>query len=81
MLSDRNSLKQVSLKIKKGKITLIAGLSGSGKTTLLRHLKKELLPKGKRVGKVLYDGHEIEQLEDLRSVKEVGYSRIHPHRW
>ena len=73
MLSDRNSLKQVSLKIKKGKITLIAGLSGSGKTTLLRHLKKELLPKGKRVGKVLYDGHEIEQLEDLRSVKEVGY--------
>jgi len=32
-----------------------------------------LLPKGKRVGKVLYDGHEIEQLEDLRSVKEVGY--------
>ena len=54
MLSDRNSLEQVSLKIKKGKITLIAGPSGSGKTTLLRHLKKELLPKGKRSGKVLY---------------------------
>ena len=50
MLSDRNSLEQVSLKIKKGKITLIAGPSGSGKTTLLRHLKKELLPKGKRSG-------------------------------
>ena len=63
----------VSLKIKKGKITLIAGPSGSGKTTLLRHLKKELLPKGKRSGKVLYDGKEIEQLKDLQSVKEVGY--------
>ena len=49
MLSDRNSLEQVSLKIKKGKITLIAGPSGSGKTTLLRHLKKELLPKGERL--------------------------------
>ena len=73
MLSDRNSLEQVSLKIKKGKITLIAGPSGSGKTTLLRHLKKELLPKGKRSGKVLYDGQKIEQLEGLRSVKEVGY--------
>ena len=73
MLSDRNSLEQVSLKIKKGKITLIAGPSGSGKTTLLRHLKKELLPKGKRSGKVLYDGQEIEQLKDLQSVKEVGY--------
>ena len=73
MLSDRNSLEQVSLKIKKGKITLIAGPSGSGKTTLLRRLKKELLPKGKRSGKVLYDGQKIEQLEGLRSVKEVGY--------
>ena len=73
MLSDRNSLEQVSLKIKKGKITLIAGPSGSGKTTLLRHLKKELLPKGKRSGKVLYDEQEIEQLKDLQSVKEVGY--------
>ena len=49
------------------------GPSGSGKTTLLRHLKKELLPKGKRSGKVLYDGQKIEQLEGLRSVKEVGY--------
>ncbi|CUO04971.1 ATP-binding cassette domain-containing protein [Anaerostipes amylophilus] len=29
--------KEISLKIKKGKITLIAGPSGSGKTTLLRH--------------------------------------------
>ena len=73
MLSDRNSLKQVSLRIKKGKITLIAGPSGSGKTTLLRHLKKELLPRGKKSGKVLYDGQEIEQLKDLQSVKEVGY--------
>ena len=53
MLSDRNSLKQVSLRIKKGKITLIAGPSGSGKTTLLRHLKKELLPRGKKSGIIM----------------------------
>lgn len=73
MLSDRNSLKQVSVKIKKGKITLIAGPSGSGKTTLLRHLKKELEPKGERSGIVLYDHQELEHLDDVRSVKEIAY--------
>ncbi|WP_410072970.1 energy-coupling factor ABC transporter ATP-binding protein, partial [Anaerostipes sp.] len=73
MLSDRNSLKQVSLKIKKGKITLIAGPSGSGKTTLLRHLKKELMPKGERSGDISYDHQRLEQLDDLRSIKEIAY--------
>lgn len=73
MLSDRNSLNHVSLKIKKGKITLIAGPSGSGKTTLLRHLKRELMPKGERSGDVLYDHQKLEQLDELRSVKEISY--------
>lgn len=73
MLSDKNSLENVSLEIKKGEITLIAGPSGSGKTTLLRHLKKELMPKGKRTGEVLYQGRMLEQLHDIDSVKEIGY--------
>ena len=73
MLSDRNSLEQVSLKIKKGKITLIAGPSGSGKTTFLNHLKKELMPKGERSGDISYDHQRLEQLDDLRSIKEIAY--------
>lgn len=73
MLSDKNSLENVSLKIKKGKITLIAGASGSGKTTLLRHLKKELIPKGKRSGDIFYEDQKVESLENIHSVKEIGY--------
>lgn len=73
MLSDKNSLENVSLKINEGKITLIVGASGSGKTTLLRHLKKELIPKGKRSGEILYEDQKLESLENIRSVKEIGY--------
>ena len=56
MLSDRNSLKQISLKIKKGKITLIAGLSGSGKTTLMKCVAGLLTPDG---GSITVDGKPI----------------------
>ena len=31
------------------------------------------MPKGERSGQILYDGQELEQLENLRSVKEIGY--------
>lgn len=80
MLSDKNSLENVSLKIKKGEITLIAGPSGSGKTTLLRHLKKEMMPKGKRSGEILYKNTKLEQLEDINSVKEIGYLFQNPSK-
>lgn len=72
MLSDRNSLEQVSLKIKKER-SLDRRAKRQWKDDVVKTFKKELLPKGKRSGKVLYDGKEIEQLKDLQSVKEVGY--------
>ena len=80
MLSEQNSLKNVSLKIKKGEITLVAGPSGSGKTTLLRHLKKELMPKGKRTGEILYQDKKLEDLDNLSSVKEIGYLFQNPSK-
>ena len=73
MLSDKNSLENVSVVIPQGKITLIAGSSGSGKTTLLRHFKKELMPKGERSGEIYYEKQKLIDLEDIRSVKEIGY--------
>lgn len=72
-LENADSLKQVSLHIKKGTMTVVIGTSGSGKTTFLRHLKKELLPNGMREGVIAYDGIPIEQLSSRRSVTEIGY--------
>lgn len=72
-LSQRPSLNDVSLTIREGSLVLIAGASGSGKTTLLRHLKKELMPKGRKNGDVLYQGKSVESLNAEQSVREVGY--------
>lgn len=81
MLSDRNSLEQVSLKIKR-KDHSDRRAKRQWKDDVVKTFKKELLPKGKRSGKVLYDGQEIEQLKDLQSVKKLGiYFRIHQPRW
>ncbi|MCI5623338.1 ABC transporter ATP-binding protein [Anaerostipes sp.] len=72
-LAKENSIREVSLNIEEGTMVLIAGPSGCGKTTLLRHLKKELMPKGKRKGEVFYKGKPLEQLKPEESVGEIGY--------
>lgn len=72
-LSDQSNLQKISLNIRKGDFVLIGGKSGSGKTTLLRHLKKELMPVGKRKGKIFYKGKPIQTLEGRKSAAEIGY--------
>ena len=34
---------------------------------------KELMPKGQRSGDISYDHQRLEQLDDLRSIKEIAY--------
>lgn len=56
---DREIFKDVSINIKRGKITAIMGPSGTGKTTLLRLIGAQLCPDA---GKVIVNGHDIHQL-------------------
>lgn len=77
-LSDKKSLYDINLSVEEGDFCLIFGASGSGKTTLLRHLKRELTPAGKRSGKVLYRGLELEKMEPARSACEIGLVMQNP---
>ena len=72
-LAEEKTLKDLSFEIKEGTITLLIGPSGSGKSTLLRHLKKELMPRGKRQGDIYYRGRRLQEWDAKTSVSEIGY--------
>lgn len=76
--SEKLVLKDINLSLKPSEFTLICGKSGCGKTTLLRHLKKNLIPYGKKTGRVLYFGTEIEELGARESAGRIGFVQQNP---
>ncbi|GHV02908.1 hypothetical protein FACS1894211_15130 [Clostridia bacterium] len=53
--ANRKALSGVNLEVEKGQFVVVCGESGCGKSTLLRLVKKQLAPKGKREGSILYN--------------------------
>ena len=72
------ALDNVSLSVESGEFVVLCGESGCGKSTLLRLLKKQLQPKGNKSGKVLYNGVEIENLDERTSVTSIGFVMQNP---
>ena len=77
-LADRQALQDVSFSIGQSQFIVLCGKSGCGKSTLLRQLKKNLIPYGKLEGDVLYCGEPVAELEDRRSVTEIGFVQQNP---
>lgn len=63
-------IKNLSLKIEKGKITVIIGSSGCGKTTTLKMINKLILPTS---GKIYVDGEDISQKDTIKLRRNIGY--------
>lgn len=77
-LSENRALTDISCTINKSEFVVVCGKSGCGKSTLLRHLKKQMMPYGKRSGGVFIDGVEIEDIEERRGVVQVGFIQQNP---
>lgn len=77
-LSENRALTDISCTINKSEFVVVCGKSGCGKSTLLRHLKKQMMPYGKRSGSVFIDGVEIEDIEERRGVVQVGFIQQNP---
>ena len=70
----------INLTVNKGELTVIAGATGSGKSTLLRLLKRELAPRGKRSGEVLYNGAGLEDLTEAEAAFNIGFVMQRPEQ-
>ena len=71
--AEEKALNEISLRVNEGEMLLIIGESGCGKTTLLKMLKKELTPRGKLDGEILFMGGPLEKLTPRESAEKIGY--------
>ena len=75
---ERESLKNVSLSVRRGEYVVLCGRSGSGKTTLVRHLKTVLTPAGKRSGEILFGGVPLSEVSQRDQAAKIGYVMQNP---
>ena len=78
--SKNKTLTDINLKVQSGEFILICGESGCGKTTLLKMLKKQLVPKGKITGSINVFGTGIFDLDEYKSVKDIGFVMQEPEK-
>lgn len=79
--SDHDVLHDIHLKLSLDEITLIAGKSGCGKTTLIRMLKKQLRPRMKLEGTIMWEDEtcvSIDEMKDEDSAFQIGYVSQQP---
>ena len=76
--TDKKALDDVSFAVRPSEFIVICGKSGCGKSTLLRHMKKNMMPYGDRQGEILYEGHDLAELDNRVSAAEIGFVQQNP---
>lgn len=76
--SDSAAISGVSFSVERGDFLAVCGATGSGKSTLLRLIKRELAPRGKAEGEILFCGKPLCELDDRKAAQKIGYVAQRP---
>ena len=72
------AISKVSFSLMESEFMVVCGKSGCGKTTLLRHIKKNMIPYGRKEGEILYYETPVEELDDRMSASQIGFVHQNP---
>ena len=75
-----NTLTDISFSLDPGDFAVLIGETGSGKSTLLRMLKKQLAPRGKKSGRILYQDQPLDALDEKTAAGEIGFVMQNPEQ-
>ena len=74
----KNAISDLTLSVRPGEFLVLCGPSGCGKSTLLRQLKTVLAPHGRRSGEILFEGRNLDDLDQREQAEKIGFVQQSP---
>ena len=75
---EKYAISDLTLSVRPGEFLVLCGPSGCGKSTLLRQLKTVLAPHGRRSGEILFDGRNLDSLDQREQAEKIGFVQQSP---
>ena len=75
---EKPAISALTLSVQPGEFLVLCGPSGCGKSTLLRQLKTVLAPHGRRSGEILFDGRNLDSLDQREQAEKIGFVQQSP---
>ena len=74
----KNAISDLLLSVQPGEFLVLCGPSGCSKSTLLRQLKTVLAPHGRRSGEILFEGRNLDSLDQREQAEKIGFVQQSP---
>ena len=75
---EKQAISDLTLSVRPGEFLVLCGPSGCGKSTLLRQLKTVLAPHGRRSGEILFEGRNLDSLDQREQAEKIGFVQQSP---